>query len=581
MRRLEISAVAAALLLVLSACASESSEPETTSLPVAAVTIAEAASPTATGSTLCARVDGPSCVFDYDNFDNPTAIDNKWLPMTPGTQLVYEGTTNEDDELLEHQVIITVTDLTKVIDGIETVVSWDLDFSEGELVEAELAFFAQDNDGNVWRMGEHPEEYEDGEIVDAPTWLAGIEGAKAGISMLADPEEGTLSYSQGWAPAVEFIDRGRVQQVGQETCVEADCFTDVLVIAEFNVEEQGASQLKYFASGIGNVQVGWNGNDETQEELELVSVEQLDAAALVDVRAAALELEASAYEVSPDVYGRTEPAVDAGGPTEDGSSLCSSLDGPSCVFDYDNFDNPTAIDNKWLPMTPGTQLVYEGTTNEDDELLEHQVIITVTDLTKVIDGIETVVSWDLDFSEGELVEAELAFFAQDNDGNVWRMGEHPEEYEDGEIVDAPTWLAGIEGAKAGISMLADPEEGTLSYSQGWAPAVEFIDRGRVQQVGQETCVEADCFTDVLVIAEFNVEEQGASQLKYFASGIGNVQVGWNGNDETQEELELVSVEQLDAAALVDVRAAALELEASAYEVSPDVYGRTEPAASPR
>jgi hypothetical protein len=247
-------------------------------------------------------------VFDYGNFDNPTVIDNRWLPMAPGSQLVFEGTTNEDNELLEHQVIITVTDLTKVIDGIESVVSWDLDFSEGELVEAELAFFAQDNDGNVWRMGEHPEEYEDGEFAEAPTWLAGVNGT-AGISMLGDPVVGSLSYSQGWSTAVEFIDRGQVHELGVTTCVEADCYEDVLIVAEFNVLEVGAFQLKYFAPGVGNVQVGWSGEDETQEELELVSVRQLDSDDLDDARAAALELEASAYLVSPDVYGTTEPAT--------------------------------------------------------------------------------------------------------------------------------------------------------------------------------------------------------------------------------------------------------------------------------
>ena len=52
-----------------------------------------------------------------------------------------------------------------------TVVSWDLDYSDGELAEAELAFYAQDDDGNVWRMGEYPEEYDGGQIVDAPTWI--------------------------------------------------------------------------------------------------------------------------------------------------------------------------------------------------------------------------------------------------------------------------------------------------------------------------------------------------------------------------------------------------------------------------
>ena len=102
-------------------------------------------------------------------FSDPTDIDNVWMPLTPGTRLVWEGTTLDDDEFLDHTVITIVTDLTKVIDGVETVVIWDQDFSDGELVETELAFFVQDDDGNVWRMGEYPEEYEDGEIVDGQT----------------------------------------------------------------------------------------------------------------------------------------------------------------------------------------------------------------------------------------------------------------------------------------------------------------------------------------------------------------------------------------------------------------------------
>jgi hypothetical protein len=313
MRHLRIVAAAGALLLVVAACGTDSSQQETTrSLPTLVTTTATPTSATATESSSCTRVDGPSCVFDYDNFDHPTVIDNTWLPMSAGMRLVFNGTTNEDNELLEHQVIITITDLTKVIDGIDTVVAWDQDFEEGELVETELAFFAQDNNGNVWRMGEHPEEYENGQLVDAPTWIAGIKGAKAGISMPGNPTVGTLSYSQGWDPGVEFIDRARVHQLGQQTCVAFDCYTDVLVIDEFNVEETNAHQLKYFARGIGNIRVGWSGDDETREELELVLVEELDHAELVDVRTAALELEAHAYEISPDVYGLTEPAMRIG-----------------------------------------------------------------------------------------------------------------------------------------------------------------------------------------------------------------------------------------------------------------------------
>ena len=116
--------------------------------------------------------------FNPSNVDRSTTIDNEWMPLKPGTRFVYEGTTVEDDgTAVPHRVVINVTDLMKVIGGVLSVVSWDLDYSDGELVEAELAFFAQDKAGNVWRMGEHPEEYEDGKFVAAPAWIHGIEEA--------------------------------------------------------------------------------------------------------------------------------------------------------------------------------------------------------------------------------------------------------------------------------------------------------------------------------------------------------------------------------------------------------------------
>ena len=244
--------------------------------------------------------------FDRDNFDNPTVIDNEWLPLEPWTKLVFRGSTNEG-ELVQHRVVSIVTDMTKVIDGIETLVIWDRDYSDGSLAETELAFFAQDNDGNVWRMGEHPEEYEDGALIDAPTWMAGIAGSSAGVAMRSAPETGSVSYSQGWAPAVEFADRAVVGGFSDQTCVAAGCYDAVLVVDEFNVEEPGAFQHKYFAPGLGNIRVDWSGTDETREELELVSIIKLSGADLIVIRASVLDLEAHAYEISPDVYGQTDP----------------------------------------------------------------------------------------------------------------------------------------------------------------------------------------------------------------------------------------------------------------------------------
>ena len=274
------------------------------------ISCAEAQDKTAKSNTGGQTTENKFENFDPSNFGNPTQIDNAWLPMKPGTQFVYEGTTVDDEgEALPHRIVITITDLTKEISGVRSVVSWDLDYTDGELVEAELAFYAQDKDGNVWRMGEYPEEYEDGKLIDNPAWIHGVEEARAGIMMQAKPQPGTPSYAQGWAPAVDWTDRGQVHQVGQKTTVKAGSYPDVLVIAETSASEPDAHQLKYYARGVGNVRVGWEGaGEKTQETLELVKVEQLSPEALAEARAKALELEKSAYKNSKKVYATTSPA---------------------------------------------------------------------------------------------------------------------------------------------------------------------------------------------------------------------------------------------------------------------------------
>ena len=249
--------------------------------------------------------------FDPENFnDNSINITNDWMPLKPGMRYVYAGTTLDDeDNPIPHRVLIHVTDLIKVIEGIKCVVSWDLDYGSGKLVEAELAFFAQDKSGNVWRMGEYPEEYdEEGKFDASSCWLSGIKKAIAGISMQANPWADSPSYSQGWGPGVGFTDRGKVDQMGLTVCVPMGCYDDVLVISETSEEEVGIFQLKYWAQGVGNIQVGFKGDDPSSELLELVDVMQLGADGITNLREKALALEASAYKHSKNVYGKTEPS---------------------------------------------------------------------------------------------------------------------------------------------------------------------------------------------------------------------------------------------------------------------------------
>jgi hypothetical protein len=254
--------------------------------------------------------------FDANNFDHRSAIiDNVWFPLKPGTRLTWEGTTIDDEgKPIPHRVMFIVTDLTKVIAGVRTVVCWDQDYADDELVETELVFFAQDKGGTVWHLGQYPEEYEDGKFIAAPCWLHGFEEAKAGIMMKANPQLGTPSYSQGLAPSVDWTDRGQTYQMGLKVSVPAGSYEDVLVIDETAQSEPGAHQLKYYARGVGNIKVGWMGEGEkTKETLDLVKIEQLDAKALAEARATAMKLEKNAYKNSKNVYAHTPPAEQTAG----------------------------------------------------------------------------------------------------------------------------------------------------------------------------------------------------------------------------------------------------------------------------
>jgi hypothetical protein len=276
---------------------------------------------------------------------------------------------------------------------------------------------------------------------------------------------------------------------------------------------------------------------------------------------------------SPSPAGDGSPSAASGTPTSSLPPVASDAD-----FDPAHFSNPTQVTNAWFPLVPGTRFTWKGHATENGERVSRAVVFTVTDLTKVINGVRTIVAWDRDYDQGNLAEVELAFFAQDDDGNVWHLGQYPEELDGKTIVKTPTWIAGLHGARAGITMQAAPRSDTPSYAEGWGGSdVNWTDRGQVYQLGQQTCVPVDCYTDVLVIDEFNPDEPGAHQLKYYAPEVGGIRVGWRGaNEDEREVLVLVSLEHLSAAEMDEIRRAVLAQEARAYRLSPDVYGTTQP-----
>jgi hypothetical protein len=274
-------------------------------------------SPPGTTATVAApRVIAPATDHDFDRrkFAHSTRIDNPFSPLVPGTQYVFEGRANRGEGQRHHEVITTVTDLTKTVDGVRAVVIWERDINAGRLLEGELAFQAQDDNGNVWNLGEYPEEYSGGRVDGAPdTWIAGIAGARGGIMMRAAPRPGTPSYRQGFAPAIEFADRAKVVRAGLRDCVPLRCFTNVLMTDETNPNEPAdGHQRKSYAPGIGTIRAAPVGGHE-REVLVLTRVVHLGPAELAAVRRRALAVDKRGYSVSRRVYGRTPRAVPATG----------------------------------------------------------------------------------------------------------------------------------------------------------------------------------------------------------------------------------------------------------------------------
>ena len=72
--------------------------------------------------------------FRPSEFVDPRVGSNKWFPLVPGTQWVREGTTLIGNRVVPHQVVTTVTDVIREIDGVPAVLVYDHSVGAGQVV---------------------------------------------------------------------------------------------------------------------------------------------------------------------------------------------------------------------------------------------------------------------------------------------------------------------------------------------------------------------------------------------------------------------------------------------------------------
>lgn len=221
---------------------------------------------------------------DYvDNFVNPLEIGNTiepnpYFPLVPGNVWTYQGTILDDDgEEITETVTVTVTDKTKLINGVSCLVVNDIvvEGEEDTLIEDTDDWYAQDLHGNVWYCGEIAENFEtfegdnpeEAELVDIDgSWKAGRDGAKAGILFPAIPQVGDVIRQEvAWGNAEDVVEI--LSLTGTESTGPASCNGTCLVTRDFTPLEPEANENKYYVPGIGLiVEI----NLESGERLELI-----------------------------------------------------------------------------------------------------------------------------------------------------------------------------------------------------------------------------------------------------------------------------------------------------------------------
>ena len=153
------------------------------------------------------------------------------------------------------RVIRTLLDRTKPFrvagETVEAAVIEDRAIEDGELVERTLDYFAQDDGGTVYYLGEHVDNYENGKVVNhRGTWLYGKHTDTMGVGMPARPRVGSRWRHED-VPGVT-TESDEVVAVLDKVRVRGKTYRDVLKVRE-RIEPENEREIKLYAPGVGNI----------------------------------------------------------------------------------------------------------------------------------------------------------------------------------------------------------------------------------------------------------------------------------------------------------------------------------------
>ncbi len=191
-------------------------------------------------------------------FSDPLNVSNPLFPIKTQHSVVMLGLS--DGEPFRTEVTLLPNAKTITINGqpVQTLESQYVAFLGGRIHEVALDWYAQDNLGAVWYLGEDVFNYEEGVIADSNgTWLAGEEGPAAMI-MPASPVVGDVYRPENACPIV--FEEVVVDSTGVTVNGPSGPVAGAIVVEELHMD--GSREAKTFAPGYGEFSTGSGNNIE-------------------------------------------------------------------------------------------------------------------------------------------------------------------------------------------------------------------------------------------------------------------------------------------------------------------------------
>lgn len=203
-------------------------------------------------------------------FSEPTNITIPYYG--PAANQTYIYVAGEVGKAPEEEVRINRKVATKVVMGIECIIHRDIVYLNGIVIEDTDDWLAQDDDGNLWYLGEFVINNKDnGQFANNDgSWEAGVDGALPGYWFPGNPTVGQFYYQEWYAGEAE--DYAEVVAVNETVTIGMGTYTDCIKTKDINPSEPDEYEFKYYAPGIGMIKEELYEDDVLTEIGELVEI---------------------------------------------------------------------------------------------------------------------------------------------------------------------------------------------------------------------------------------------------------------------------------------------------------------------